>query len=155
MSLSQHVYNAIISKLRSDSGTGGLVSLLGHSNNDLRIGRYFPRVAAKDPFLSVRLSGIRPLAEDSFAQVYEARGFFLASSSSELKVLKINDRLAELFFKNREATGTPGNREYYDFSDSNICARNLIWETQNSTEYDEDENYYLGITRGTLIWSES
>lgn len=155
MSLSQNIYKAIIDKLRSDTGSGGLVELSGHSTTDPRISRYFPRMPAKDPFLGVRISGIRELTPESYGQVYEARAFFLASSASELKVMKINDRLAYLFFKKREAVGVPGNREYYDFSDSNVCARNLIWESQNNTEYDEDENYYLGITRGILIWSET
>lgn len=143
----------IVSKLKTDTGTGSLVALTGHDEtkqNGFRIARDTPTVVGRTPFLGVKITTSRPLMDSDATSIQLARVVFAAYATDELTSMKIADRVNALL-----APRDDGNRDYYDFSDGDLSNRSTRFKLRSAATFDMKLNVWTSTVEADVIWDKS
>jgi len=141
------LFGAIADKLRQDTGVGGLVELTGHTASDIRIARGNILTERKNPFLSIGIEASSPVISEGGAQTQRAVIKFSAYAAKDIDCLRLADRMEELLlFYGRN------NREYYDFSNDEICNQSTKFQKRMRRVYDEDCDTWMCSVLASITW---
>jgi len=129
--------NALLTKLRTDTGVGSLVTLAGSTARILR--------TPEPTKLTIPTVGVRILAETDLVKdmtgwkTYSVR--ITSAATKEVNAMALADRVMYLF---DDVTGSETNRSFYDFSDSNCNVRSTRWgrRLQRFKHVDENVTYW-------------
>jgi len=145
---------AIVTKLRTDTGSGSLVDLTGHLSSDpnsYRILRDKPPKVAEVPFLGVQITQSVPLSETAtYLQV--ARVYFACYAGDALTSIKIADRIEHLLHGRAEDASAGTNRGYYDFSNQYISNRQTRFKIRSEPDFDEKTDVWTTVVEADVIW---
>lgn len=145
---------AIVDKLRTDTGAGGLVELTHHDASSpakYRILRDQPPTKGKLPFLGVAIYQSTPLMDDGPSQVETARVYFHCYSTSDLTAITIADRLENLLHAKAEQLSLT-NVGHYDFSSSDISNRQTRWKSRDVPDFDDETDVWHVLVEADVIW---
>tara|TARA_R110002020_G_scaffold34660_4_gene105275 strand:+ start:2437 stop:2895 length:459 start_codon:yes stop_codon:yes gene_type:complete len=125
--------NALVTKLRTDTGAGSLVTLAGGASN---ISRTPVPESVNPPFVGVRVVVSTPLAKEATGwKTYSIE--ILAAQVKEINAIKLADRVQYLF-DDSDVGAT--NRSFYNFTDSACTVRSTRWERRLQRVKNENEN---------------
>lgn len=130
------VIEALLTKLRTDTGAGSLVALTGHTSSAQRIVWAPKRVVAQYPALGVHIQAAIPLNKE--VTTYQTYFVHLtAYGKREPDAIRIADRVERLF---HNVGGS--NRSYYDFSGSTIAVKSTRFVRRTQIKYDNDLDHW-------------
>lgn len=152
-------FNALISKLRTDTGANGLVTLTGHTIKDLRIGRHMPNNTTKPKYLGVWNFRHVPLIEGGYVGFYQktrVRFYCSAKNSTEgeLTIITMADRLDNLLMP-EQLSSNSANRSYYDFSDNVIKVSSVTRAARVGSRFDDRTDTWTLWIDAKVIWKNS
>lgn len=125
--------NALVTKLRTDTGAGSLVTLAGGASN---IARTPVPESIDPPFLGVRIVRAAPLTMEATGwKTYSVE--ITAAHVKEINAIKLADRVMFLF--DDSDTGAT-NRSFYDFTDSACTVKSTRWDRRLQRVKSENEN---------------
>lgn len=128
MASQKNLLSAVATKLATDAT---LVSLLGHSGGDPRIGRPKPQTAAKSPYLGISTISETPTgvyAPQHKRYIME----WQVTALSDVSALQISDRIETIL-----DTAYTTNAAYWDPSDESIRVDNVHLRTRGRPVFDE------------------
>ncbi len=127
---------ALVSALQTDVGANSLVALTKHTPSVPRISRGRPLRAELLPFLGVIDSPSVPnISEHTFIKNYFVS--IVAFAAIEATAIQISDRVEHLFHRMGN-----DNKDYYNFSTSNITVYSSLWQNRVKRKLDDDLDCY-------------
>lgn len=151
-----NLLNALVTKLRADTGAGSLVTLTGHVASDpnkYRIGRDRPQKKGQAPYLGVAIFQSVPLSADGPSHVQIARIHFRSYSTKELTSIAIADRIEQLLHaRTEQAVIAMTNVGYYDFSDGAVSTRQTRWKNRDGQDFDDETDTWVTVVEAEVIW---
>lgn len=138
----------LVEKLRTDTGSGGLVSLTTHSTSDIRIARDKQLRKDDTPFLGVMLVDTFPSLGADVTFLKRSLIAIKAYSRDEVKSIDISDRVTFLF---DDESG--GNTGFYDFSDSSgVSIRMSRYKRTMDSDFDDDTEVWASPVLVEAFW---
>lgn len=124
------LYDAMCTKLRTDTGAGSLVTLTGHTNAAVAIARYESPTLARRPFLGIEVQDSVAVVP-GYTEFQKATVVAHAYSADKVVAYQIADRLLALL-KPADA------RDYYDFSNNSIRTTQVNYRRCIPMDFDEE-----------------
>lgn len=145
-----NLIGAFVTKLRTDTGSGSLVTLTGHDAtkpNGYRIFASQTPTKERIPCVTVEFERSVPVVRGITA--LERAIFRLCAFSTDAVLsARIGSRLRKLL-------GTTSNTSYYDFSDTNVTIKSVnILPTQRES-YKGEEGYQEYTVVCEVFWSDT